>query len=98
VEYGSRSRDEIKLEHRGISREDPLARKSHTRRREATLEEWMNANLELTISYSTARGATIAMAWEIMEIAVAPMIEKKICTIHSEKSNGVKIEVMCKYP
>jgi hypothetical protein len=37
----------------------------------------MNANLELTISCSTARGATIAMAWEIMEIAVAPMIEKK---------------------
>jgi hypothetical protein len=38
----------------------------------------MNANLELTISCSTAHGATIAMAWEIMEIAVAPMIEKNM--------------------
>jgi len=47
----------MKLEHRGISREDPLARKSHTRRREATSEEWMNGNLEL------------AIGWEMMEIA-----------------------------
>jgi predicted aspartyl protease len=38
----------------------------------------MNANLELTISCSTARGATIAMAWEITEIAVAPIIEKNM--------------------
>ena len=48
--------------------------RSHTRRSEATSEEWMNDNLELTISRSIAHGAATTVACEMMEIPMVALV------------------------